>query len=157
MDTAFTNINEAIMAGIFRLFSVIRRGPKMMDGDPCGCVGTGCGPNAQNRILMMLTESDGISQRDMTTLLGLRPQSVSETLIKLENGGLVERRQNTADKRIWNVFLLPEGRKKAEEISSQMPDVAALFLSPLSNEEKEQLLTLLGKLTGGYGDIDAEF
>lgn len=150
MDAAVTNINEALMESIFRLFAVMRRGPKVSEGDSSMQIGGN--PSAQIRILMMLTESDGISQRDMTTLLQLRPQSVSETLSKLENSGMVERRQNPNDKRISNVFLLPEGKKKAEEICCQMPDAAAMFLSPLSEEEKEQMLMMMNKLIGAADD-----
>ena len=69
--------NERLMEQIFRLYAVLRRGPGMGgEGEKGGR------PSAQNRILLMLGESDGISQRDMTTLLRLRPQSVSETLGK---------------------------------------------------------------------------
>ena len=61
--------NERLMEQICRLYAVLRRGPGMG-----GEGGKGGRPSAQNRILLMLGESDGISQRDMTTLLRLRPQ-----------------------------------------------------------------------------------
>ena len=99
----------------------------------------------------MLGESDGISQRDMTTLLQLRPQSVSETLGKLVAAGLVERRQSVRDKRIFNIFLTDEGRERVSELIEDRPDFAALFLSPLCDEEKRRLLELLGKLIGAAG------
>ncbi len=104
----------------------------------------------------MLGESDGISQRDMTTLLQLRPQSVSETLGKLVAAGLVERRQSARDKRIFNIFLTDEGRERVTELIENRPDFAALFLSPLSDEEKLQLIELLGKLLGSMDLMDGE-
>lgn len=140
-------LNDLLMERIFRLFAVMRRVPKLADGE----APVGGRPSAQNRILVMLSESDGISQRDMTTLLQLRPQSVSETLSKLECSGLVERRQSKLDKRVFNVFLTEEGRERATDLVENRPDFSALFLSPLSDQEKEQLLELLGKLTGAYG------
>ena len=84
----------------------------------------------------------------MTTLLQLRPQSVSETLGKLVAAGLVERRQSARDKRIFNIFLTGEGRERVSELIEDRPDFAALFLSPLSDEEKRRLVELLGKLIG---------
>ena len=143
META-SELNEQLMECIFRLFALLRRGPKLPAGEP-GKVGGR--PSAQNRILLMLNESDGISQRDMTTLLQLRPQSVSETLSKLEAGGLVERRQNSRDKRVFNIFMTEEGKARAQELVIDRPDFAAMFLSPLSPEEKKQLLELLMRLT----------
>ncbi len=140
------SLNEQLMEQIFRLYAVLRRGPIAGgDGEKGGR------PSAQNRILLMLGESDGISQRDMTTLLQLRPQSVSETLGKLVAAGLVERRQSVRDKRIFNIFLTDEGRERLSELIEDRPDFAALFLSPLCDEEKQRLLELLGKLIGAAG------
>lgn len=136
-------LNEQLMERIFRLYAVLKRGPKLSgEGEKGGQ------PSAQNRVLLMLNESDGISQRDMTTLLRLRPQSVSETLNKLDSAGLVERRQSSRDKRIFNIFLTDEGRARVAELTENAPDFGALFLAPLSEAEKRQLLDLLGKLTG---------
>ncbi len=140
-----SELNEQLMECIFRLFALLRRGPRLPAGEPGSKVGGR--PSAQNRILLMLNESDGISQRDMTTLLQLRPQSVSETLSKLEAGGLVERRQNSRDKRVFNIFMTEEGKARAQELVIDRPDFAAMFLSPLSTEEKKQLLELLMRLT----------
>ena len=144
-----SELNEQLMECIFRLFALLRRGPKLPAGEPGSKVGGR--PSAQNRILLMLNESDGISQRDMTTLLQLRPQSVSETLGKLVAAGLVERRQSARDKRIFNIFLTDEGRERLSELIEDRPDFAALFLSPLSDEEKRKMLELLGKLIGAAG------
>ncbi len=149
------NINETLMEHIFRLFAILRRGPSPRGGDQ---VRGGGRPSAQDRMLVMLLESNGISQRDMTVLLRLRPQSVSETLCKLEAGGLVERRQNDLDKRIFNIFLTPQGRERASELLTDRPDFAAEFLSVLTEEEKERLLALLSKFTD-YEDeaCDSDF
>jgi len=142
------SVNELLMERIFRLYAVLRRGPALGgEGEKGGR------PSAQNRILLMLGESDGISQRDMTTLLKLRPQSVSETLGKLVASGLVERRQSVRDKRIFNIFLTDEGRERLTELIENRPDFAAMFLSPLSEEEKVQLTELLSKLVG-TADVD---
>ncbi len=144
--------NEQLMEQIFRLYAVLRRGPGLGgEGEKGGR------PSAQNRILLMLGESDGISQRDMTTLLQLRPQSVSETLGKLVAAGLVERRQSSRDKRIFNIFLTAEGRDRVTELIENRPDFAALFLAPLTDEEKAQLTELLTKLTGAAGPEPDEF
>ena len=154
MDTAY-DANELLMERIFRLFALLRRGPRLPGSD--SGVQVGGRPSAQNRILLMLNESNGISQRDMTILLQLRPQSVSETLSKLEAGGLVERRQSVRDKRVFNIFLTEEGRSRAVDLVQDRPDFAAMFLSPLSEEEKVQLFTLLGKLTGDEEPDELDF
>lgn len=149
MDYPLT-VNEQLMEHIFRLYAVLRRGP-------AASAEKGGRPSAQNRILLMLNESDGISQRDMTTLLRLRPQSVSETLNKLDAAGLIERRPNAGDKRIFNIFLTPDGRSRVQELVRDRPDYAAMFLAPLSEDEKLQLTALLAKLTAGAAPEDLDF
>ena len=143
-------INELLVERIFRLFALLRRGPRISAGE--GGNQPGGRPSAQNRILLMLNESDGISQRDMTMLLQLRPQSVSQTLGKLEAGGLLERRQNARDKRVFNIFLTEEGKLRAAELVKDRPDFAAEFLMPLSELEKRELFDILGKLTAEEPD-----
>jgi DNA-binding MarR family transcriptional regulator len=59
----------------------------------------------------------------------------------------VERRQNSRDKRVFNIFMTEEGKVRAQELVIDRPDFAAMFLSPLSGEEKRQLLELLMRLT----------
>lgn len=70
--------------------------------------------------------------------------------------GLVERRQSARDKRIFNIFLTDEGRERLSELIEDRPDFAALFLSPLSDEEKRKMLELLGKLIGAAGSESDE-
>ena len=70
--------------------------------------------------------------------------------------GLVERRQSARDKRIFNIFLTDEGRDRVTELIENRPDFAALFLSPLSDEEKIQLTELLGKLVGGVDLLEGD-
>jgi DNA-binding MarR family transcriptional regulator len=70
----------------------------------------------------------------------------------------VERKQNDIDKRIFNIYLTPQGRERAAELLSDRPDFAAEFLSVLTEEEKEQLMALLSKFMGYEEEsCDADF
>ena len=89
---------------------------------------------------------EGITQKDLAFLLGIRPQSAGEMLQKLEDHGLVERRKSETDARAIQLFLTEEGRAHAEEIDRMRKVVAEDVFSVLTDEEKEQLAVILDKL-----------
>lgn len=105
-------------------------------------------PFARERILRFIGEQEPISQNRLSELLGIRPQSLSETLKKLEQDGYIRRTKNEADKRETLVTLTDTGRQRQEEVQSARTEQVERFLSPLTEEEQRQLFTLLCKLTG---------
>lgn len=107
----------------------------------------GSGRHGQNRVLAVLMMQDGTSQKDLAYLLGIRPQSLSEALAKLEESGMVERRHNEEDRRVVNVYLTDAGRSRALKVAEDRKKNAADVFSVLTDEEKDQLAAILGKLT----------
>ena len=116
----------------------------------------GSGRHGQNRVLAVLMMQDGTSQKDLAYLLGIRPQSLSEALDKLEASQLVERRHNEDDKRVVNVYLTEAGRERALKVAEDRKKNAADVFSVLTEEEKDQLATILGKLSGKLEEELAE-
>lgn len=97
----------------------------------------------QERILEILKDSDGISQRDLLYHLHIQPGSLSEILNKLETAGEIERVPDERDRRRQLVMLTEKGRTRAEGLSGeeQQDPYAAL-----TKEEKKTLSDLLDKL-----------
>lgn len=108
------------------------------------------GKASQKRILIILNESENITQRDLTERLGIQPGSASEILAKLENAGLILRTQNEADRRTIDIYLTDEGKAFAEEALVQRRKRHEDMFSGLSEEEKQQLLSLLDKLCADW-------
>ncbi len=103
-------------------------------------------PMARLRILSALLEMDAVSQSRLAVILSIRPQSLTELLGKMESEGLITRRQNDADRRELLVSITDAGREKLAAFEGERRDYAAAFFAPLSEEEKDQLAVLLGKL-----------
>lgn len=101
----------------------------------------------QDRVLKILSEKDGIGQKELMDMLGIKAGSVSELLGKLENAGMITRQKNETDHRAVNVFITDAGREKAA--SSAGSDSSDL-LAALTAEEKQQLTVLLEKLTADW-------
>lgn len=106
--------------------------------------GTSNGKSSQNRILQILSKSGRMTQRELTAQLGIQPGSASEIIKKLESAGLITRQSNSEDRRTVDIALTDAGKAQAEAGNAQHAD-HTLF-NVLSDEEKQQLLTLLEKL-----------
>ena len=112
--------------------------------------------HGQGKVLVMLAENDGVSQKLLTEQSGIRPASLSELIIKLERNGLVERQRNEEDKRNRNVYLTEEGRALAETIKSRKDESADFLFDVLSEEEKDTLTVLFDKLITSLEDKVAD-
>lgn len=108
------------------------------------------GKASQKRILMILNRTGKITQRDLTERLEIQPGSASEILSKLENAGLILRTQNEADRRTADVCLTDAGRELAAEALAQRQKRHEEMFSCLSDEERQELLSLLEKVCADW-------
>lgn len=115
------------------------------------------GKGSQKRILIILNEEGNITQRELTSRLGVQPGSASEVIGKLESAGLIERTTSVNDRRTVDIKLTEKGKIKAEEAVRQRKNRHEEMFSALTDEEKDTLLFLAEKLNtdwdGRYRDI----
>lgn len=104
------------------------------------------GKASQKRILIILNEAKTITQRDLTERLRIQPGSASEILSKLESAGLIIRTQNEFDRRTTDVCLTDTGKELAAEALAQRQKRHEEMFSCLSEEEKQELLSMLEKV-----------
>ncbi|MBR1828833.1 MAG: MarR family transcriptional regulator [Atopobiaceae bacterium] len=99
----------------------------------------------QGRVLALLAVKPKTTQRELSYLLDMRQQSLSELLAKLEEKGYITREKSEEDGRVTVVELTEEGRAAAPspEDMSQRPD----GLECLDDEERTELETLVDKVT----------
>jgi DNA-binding MarR family transcriptional regulator len=88
----------------------------------------------QGRILAILKMQPEISQKDLSYLLDMRPQSLGEFLSKLEKNGYITRTPSETDRRVMNIKLTKEG----SEITEQEFSYDKIF-DCLSEEEQNNL------------------
>ena len=65
---------------------------------------------AQWGILIWLDRQPGISQKELAELLEVEPITVARLIDRLEARGMVERRPDPRDRRIWRLHLLRPAR-----------------------------------------------
>lgn len=108
------------------------------------------GKASQKRVLIILNESEAMTQRDLTERLGIQPGSASEILSKLERAGWIRRARNDADRRTTDISLTDAGRELAAEALAQRQKRHEDMFSCLSEEERQELLSLLEKIRADW-------
>jgi DNA-binding MarR family transcriptional regulator len=108
----------------------------------------------QEMVLIELWENDGLRGSELATRLGVEPPTVTRTLRRLENCGLVERSQDPDDARSFQVFLTEKGRALEEPVIRCWERVEVKTLAGLSPEEQRVFHTLLTKVRA---QMDSDF
>lgn len=95
----------------------------------------------QGRILAMLRLKSKITAKDLSYILGIRQQSLNETLQKLEKEGYIVRTPSPKDRRVMLISLTEKG-KEIKPVQHDCLDV----LDEFSNEELKQFASYIDRL-----------
>lgn len=102
----------------------------------------------RERVLSVIASyEEGVRQKALTEELRINPSSVSEMISKLENDGYVKRTVDPTDKRATLISLTELGEARAAELQDEKKEKLDKAFSNLTDDEKEQLIALLEKLT----------
>ena len=80
---------------------------------------------------------DGVRPGVIADAVGIEPSSVVRLIDLLAGSGLIERRDDTNDRRAKLIFLTPEGRKKVMEIETALVPLRRQLLQGLTDEQLE--------------------
>jgi len=98
---------------------------------------------AQWRVLLYLARFDGVSQTELADGLDVERITAGRMVDRLVDSGLVERREDPQDRRVWRLHLLPS----AHGIVTQLTEVAAgLEQSVLATVPADRHAELIGLL-----------
>jgi DNA-binding MarR family transcriptional regulator len=81
---------------------------------------------AQWGILIWLERQPGITQKELAELLEVEPITVARLVDRLEARGMVERRPDPRDRRIWRLHLLLPAHLVLREINQQRAAMTAM-------------------------------
>jgi DNA-binding MarR family transcriptional regulator len=102
-------------------------------------------------ILGLLRRSAGQSQQDVAESLGMHPSRMVAILDELESKGLVERRANPDDRRVYALYLTPAGDKALRDIAKVNAEHLESLCAALDGSEREQLARLLQRVAQEQG------
>ena len=102
-------------------------------------------------VLTCLEEFGSASQQAISERLRLDPSDLVGFVDWLESAGFVERKRDEHDRRRYAVDLTPAGRRALRARASAAERMNAELLGALSDEEREQLRSLLLRSLEGLG------
>jgi len=114
---------------------------------------------AQSRALVHLKRSEGVNQATLANILDIQPITLVRQLDKLEEKGLIERRQDSSDRRMQRLYLTPDAESLIEQLARMglvMTDDAFVGVSEAARAQVMKTLeTVKGNLSAHVA-ADAE-
>jgi DNA-binding MarR family transcriptional regulator len=103
--------------------------------------------------LALLRDHDGVTQRELASILHLSRPRVSVILSSLEESGAVTRRPDESDRRLTRVFLTPEGHRREQEHRVVLGEYVDRTIGALSEDERRDLERLRSRLAERIRDV----
>jgi DNA-binding MarR family transcriptional regulator len=105
----------------------------------------------QTGLLRAIATQPGHSQQALAQHLGTPPTRLVALVDALEERGLVQRRRNAADRRLYAVHLTDAGRALIADIARVAKEHDQALLAALEPAERAQLTELLRRLAAAHG------
>lgn len=100
--------------------------------------------SGQPKILDYLYEHEGSDQKTIAGYCEIEPATLGSILLRMEQKGLIERRQKNGNRRSLYVYLTDSGKEiceKMHDIFSQADEQAVNGISPEKVQEVKNILT----------------
>ena len=94
---------------------------------------------AQWGILIHLEKNPGLNQKELSTILEVEPISVARLVDRLVTAGLVERRSDVRDRRVWRLHLLPAAMPLMSEINRHRGEMSDFITAGLTVAERQTI------------------
>lgn len=102
-------------------------------------------------ILRLLHAAAGLSQQELAARLQIHPSRLVAILDNLEKRGIVERKANSDDRRLYSLHLTKAGVAALEEIGNMAREHQDALLSSINREERNTLASLLLRIADQQG------
>lgn len=99
--------------------------------------------SSQYKYVLRVCEYPGITQDQFFSLFYVNPSNITRALVALEKQGFVLRRQNTKDRRTYQLFPTEHAREVYPQITEICRDWQDRLLASVAPESRETALQLL--------------
>jgi len=101
---------------------------------------------AQWRVLFNLARVDGPSQSELADMLDVERITLCRMVDRLAEAGMVERRADPSDRRVWRLHLTERAAPVIDELGTIADEMEDKMLQSLSAAERRTLTDLLIKV-----------
>lgn len=110
----------------------------------------------QDTLLTLVWGEPGLRQSALADRLGVEPPTVSRMIARLERGGLIERRRDPHDARLWRIHPTPRSRLLEATVRRSWGELDEAVAAALGPAGTEQLTRLLSEAAEALTDRPAE-
>ncbi|HHU13108.1 MAG TPA: MarR family transcriptional regulator [Clostridiaceae bacterium] len=135
---------ENMLGNMDRVMRQLRRRPE----------GRRHGGRGTYRILRLLSETPGLSTRQLAEIMDIRPASLNERLASLEQDKMIRRERDPNDQRVFLIYLEPPGRDLLDDAKRQRQTMYAAIEKILTSEEVREMSRLADKLANGLETLN---
>jgi DNA-binding MarR family transcriptional regulator len=100
---------------------------------------------AQWKVLFRLERQPGLRQIELADMLDIEPITLSRIVDRLEEGGLVERVADPADRRAWRLHVTARAQPLIEKLRAVADEMIAEAFAGIDPEEIEITRRVLGR------------
>ena len=108
----------------------------------------------QCRVLIYLANREGISQVQLAELTDLEPMTLVRTLDYLESQGLLERRNDPADRRARRLYLKPKGEPLMDAIWHLVALTRREAFAGIPRKHADLMIELLEKIQSNFASLE---
>lgn len=103
-------------------------------------------PRGQATLLCTIVNQDGMTQSEIAEILSVQGATVTNTVKRLEESGLVTRQRDPEDNRLVRVYLTESGRQMELEINAKFAELQESIFNGLNKEERKLLRRFLKQI-----------
>ncbi len=107
---------------------------------------------SQASLLAYVTDFGSSTQTELAEMVGLGRASTGTMIDHLERRGLLERRPDPDDRRVWLVAATPDGERLVEDFYDLDRGLRVEFRRGISRQDRHQLAELLDRLGANIAD-----
>lgn len=138
---------------LMHLFLHVNRLHRILAEEQIGKLGV---HSSQHRMLVIISESKSICQKDIANRLEISSAAVAVTLNKLEEAGLIERNQSFDDARMNHISITEKGKEILKTSRTMFSAIDEQFFNGITDEEMSTLKNLLERMTENLKSLSAD-
>lgn len=100
----------------------------------------------QWQVLGALRRYAGINQTELAEVLEVEPMTAGRMIDRMQDGGLVERRADPADRRAWRLYLTERGTEMIERLQPLAEETSEQAFAGIDAADKEHLMRTLDRM-----------
>ena len=101
---------------------------------------------AQWVILMWLERQPGLSQKELAELVEVEPITIARLIDRLEQHGMVERRDDPHDRRIWRLHLRDKALPVLRDLAMERAEILQTVSAGISADDLNLINTALCRM-----------